>query len=646
MDTGAKKLWEPVNEYKEKSTMNQFLNYVNTNNHTNINSYKELWEWSVKNPEIFWGALADFSGLDLGEYNSILSGNNVNARWFEGAMVNYADRVYRMRDMEKAAIISYNEEGKEQVITYHGLWQKVSSLAAYFQNNGIAAGDTVCAYIGNIPEAVIAFLATASIGAIWSSCSPDFGIKGVIERFSQISPKVLVVSPEYSYNGKLYDRTENAIKILKALPEVRIAITTGNKEIHNFTKMISIPDSNGDFMPVKVEFSHPLWILYSSGTTGKPKAIVHGHGGILLEHLKVIMLHMNIRENSVFTWATTTGWMMWNVLVSGLLAGSTIFLYDGSLSYPDTGILWKLSEKYGITHLGVSAAYIGALMDSGIKIKDQYQLDKLEFIGSTGSPLSPAAFEFVYKHIKGNVWLSSLSGGTDLCSAICLGSPTLPVYSGMLQCRGLGAHVEALDPDGKPVVNEKGELAIMAPMPDMPVFFWNDPDKTRYYESYYDYYPGIWRHGDYISIDDEGRVIIYGRSDAILNRNGIRIGTGEIYSSLNGIEMVDDSIVIGYTDSRKIYRIALFVVLKGNTELDDNLVRAIKSKIRDDLSPRHVPDYIFQAPSVPYTLNGKKMEVPVRRILEGELPEHILNRDSVKNPDSLDYYVAIGKTIF
>ena len=646
MDTGAKKLWEPVNEYKEKSTMNQFLNYVNTNNHTNINSYKELWEWSVKNPEIFWGALADFSGLDLGEYNSILSGNNVNARWFEGAMVNYADRVYRMRDMEKAAIISYNEEGKEQVITYHGLWQKVSSLAAYFQSNGIAAGDTVCAYIGNIPEAVIAFLATASIGAIWSSCSPDFGIKGVIERFSQISPKVLVVSPEYSYNGKLYDRTENAIKILKALPEVRIAITTGNKEISDFTMMNSIPESRSDFVPVKVEFSHPLWILYSSGTTGKPKAIVHGHGGILLEHLKVIMLHMNIKEDSVFTWATTTGWMMWNVLVSGLLAGSTIFLYDGSLSYPDTGILWKLSEKYGITHLGVSAAYIGSLMDSGIKIKDHYQLDKLEFIGSTGSPLSSDAFEFVYEHIKGNVWLSSLSGGTDLCSAICLGSPTLPVYSGMLQCRGLGSHVEALNPDGEPVVNEKGELAIMDPMPDMPVFFWNDPDKTRYYESYYNYYPGIWRHGDYISIDDEGRVIIYGRSDAILNRNGIRIGTGEIYSSLNGIEMVDDSIVIGYTDSRKIYRIALFVVLKGNTELDGNLVRAVKSKIRDDLSPRHVPDYILQAPSVPYTLNGKKMEVPVRRILEGELPEHILNRDSVKNPDSLDYYVAIGKTIF
>ena len=355
---------------------------------------------------------------------------------------------------------------------------------------------------------------------------------------------------------------------------------------------------------------------------------------------------MNIKENSVFTWATTTGWMMWNVLVSGLLAGSTILLYDGSLSYPDTGILWKLSEKYGITHLGVSAAYIGSLMDSRIKIKDQYQLDKLEFIGSTGSPLSPDAFEFVYENIKGNVWLSSLSGGTDLCSAICLGSPTLPVYSGMLQCRGLGSHVEALDPAGEPVINEKGELAIMDPMPDMPVFFWNDPDKTRYYESYYNFYQGIWRHGDYISIDDEGRVIIYGRSDAILNRNGIRIGTGEIYSSINGIEMVDDSIVIGYTDSRRIYRIALFVVLRGNAKLDDNLIRIIKSKIRDDLSPRHVPDYILQAPSVPYTLNGKKMEVPVRRILEGALPGDILNRDSVKNPDSLDYYVAVGKTIF
>ncbi len=646
MNSSAHKLWNPTNEYKEKSTMQQFMNYVSSENHLDLRDYRSLWKWSVNEVETFWKNIASFFKLDLGTYNYVVKGNNVNARWFEGSKVNYTGYVHRMRKMDKAAIIAYNESGEEQIISYHELWQKVSSLAEYFQNHGISSGDTVCAYIGNIPEAVIAFLATASIGAIWSSCSPDFGIKGVIERFSQISPKVLIVSPEYIYNGKLYNRAENALEILNALPEVRIAITTGNKEINNFTMMRSIPDSGVEFNPVKVEFSHPLWILYSSGTTGKPKAIVHGHGGILLEHLKVIMLHMNIKENSVFTWVTTTGWMMWDILVSGLLAGSTIFLYDGSLSYPDKSIIWKLAEKYRITHLGISAAYIESLMGSHPDIISNYNLEQLEFLGSTGSPLSPEGFDFVYKNIKNNVWLSSLSGGTDLCSAICLGSPTLPVYSGMIQCRGLGAHVEALDVNGHPAIDEKGELAIMDPMPDMPVFFWNDSDKARYYESYYSFYPGVWRHGDYISIDSEGRIIIYGRSDAILNRNGIRIGTGEIYSSLEGLKAINDSIVIGYRDSKEVYKIALFVVLKNNTELGGQLIKNIRNKIRNDLSPRHIPDYILQAPDVPYTLNGKKMEVPVTRIIEGALPDNIINRDSVKNPGSLDYYINVRKNIY
>ena len=642
----GQKLWQPATKYVERSTMLQFINYVNEEKMLNIHDYQELWQWSISNPETFWQCIADFFEVNLGTYESVLSGSNVNARWFQGAEVNYARFAYDMRNLEKDAIISYNESGKEQTISYHRLWQKVSSLAIYFQNHGVVSGDRVCAYIGNIPEAVIAFLATASIGAVWSSSSPDFGIKGVIDRFSQISPKVLIVSPEYSYNGKIFNRSENAIEILKALPEVRIAITTGNTEIKNFTMIKSILDSNKEFIPVNVEFSHPLWILYSSGTTGKPKAIVHSHGGIILEHLKVIRLHMNIKKDSVFAWATTTGWMMWNILVSGLLAGSTIFLYDGSLSYPDKDIVFKLADKYKLTHLGISAAYIESLMAENLKIMDKYKLKQLEFIGSTGSPLSNEDFQFVYKNIKDNVWLSSLSGGTDLCSAICLGSPTLPVYSGMIQCRGLGAHVEALDPDGEPVINEKGELAIMDPMPNMPVFFWNDPAKSRYYGSYYNFYPGIWRHGDYISIDDEGRVIIYGRSDAILNRNGIRIGTGEIYSSLEDLKEIKDSVVVGYNDSKGTYRIALFVVLKNNVEFEDKLRKNIKEKIRNDLSPRHIPDYILQAPDVPYTLNGKKIEVPVTRIIEGIIPENIINKDSIRNPDCLNYYIEIRKKIY
>ncbi|WP_337860802.1 acetoacetate--CoA ligase [Ferroplasma sp.] len=641
----ARKLWAPDLEYAEESSMQKFIAHVKKNTDKNINNYSELWEWSVNNLQNFWTILADFYHISLENYKIELTGENVNARWFEGAKLNYAEYVYKSRNNDKIAIISYNEEGKTQELSYRELWSKVSSFSRYLINNGIGYGDRVCAYTGNIPEAIIAFLATASIGAIWSSCSPDFGIKGVIERFSQIAPKAFIVSPEYSYNGKKYERSANALEILKALPSVKVAITTGDVHINGFVLMNEIHEGK-EFEPVKVGFSDPIWILYSSGTTGKPKAIVHGHGGILLEHFKVLGLHMNISEKSVFAWATTTGWMMWNVQVSGLLMGSTLVLYDGSLYYPDSGILWKLVEKYRITHLGVGAAYLEYLMQNHADIKNIYDLTALEFIGSTGSPLSSEAFEFVYKYIKKKVWLSSLSGGTDICSAICLGSPTLPVYSGMIQCRGLGAHVEALDINGNPVINQKGELAIMDPMPNMPLFFWNDDGKKRYYDSYYTFYPGIWRHGDFISIDSSGRVIIYGRSDAVLNRNGIRIGTGEIYSSIENIEWIKDSLTIGYLDSKKIYRIAIFITLKDNIELSDDMVNNIKNRIRQDLSPRHIPDYILKAPDIPYTLNGKKLEVPVTRIIEGQEINMIINRDSVKNPECLEYYISVRTNIY
>ena len=645
MDTGNRVLWRPDERYITNSAMYRFAQYITKKTGRNLMEYSKLWEWSVNNPDTFWAYLAEFFDINLGKYDYILSGENIDAAWFSGSRLNYADYVYRNRNLDKIAVIGYNEYGEKLSLTYTELWRRVSSLAYYFLEHGIGAGDRVCAYIGNIPDAVISFLASASIGAIWSSCSPDFGVKGVIERFSQIDPSVFIVSPEYSYNGKKYERSENSSEILKALPGVKLAISTGNKEIKGFTNIRNIPDNSREFVPVPVDFSHPLWILYSSGTTGKPKAIVHGHGGIVLEHFKVLGLHMNISRNSIFTWATTTGWMMWNVLVSGLLMGSTIVMYDGSLNYPDISILWKITERFKITHLGVSAAYIESVMKRGYYPAEKHQLESLEFIGSTGSPLSEEAFVFVYSHIKNDVWLSSLSGGTDLCSAICLGSPTLPVYSGMIQCRGLGAMVESLDENGNPVLCRKGELAIMKPMPNMPVFFWNDPGKKKYYESYYNFFPDIWRHGDFISINRNGNIIIYGRSDAVLNRNGIRIGTGEIYSTIESMDCVRNSIVIGYRNSKNVYRIALFVQLKDNMKMDGKLEGRIRERIRKDLSPRHVPDIIMAVPEIPETLNGKKTEVPLTRIIEGESPNAVINRESLKNPSSLDYFIQIRNSL-
>jgi acetoacetyl-CoA synthetase len=638
-------LWKPDSKYAVNSTMYRFAQYITTKTGIDLLEYGKLWEWSVTNTGNFWTSLAEFFEIDMGKYDYIVRGENVNTTWFPGARLNYADYVYRNRKLDKIAVIHYNEYGEESKITYTELWKKVSSMAYYFLEQGINEGDRVCAYIGNIPEAVISFLACASIGAIWSSCSPDFGVRGVIERFSQVNPSVLIVSPEYSYNGRKYERIETSTEILGALPDVKLAITTGNLKIRGFINFSEIPETTREFRPVHVDFSHPLWILYSSGTTGKPKAIVHGHGGIILEHFKVLGLHMNISRNSVFTWATTTGWMMWNVLISGLLMGSTIVIYDGSLNYPDISILWKITDRFKITHLGISAAYIETLMKQGYRPLENHSLKTLEFIGSTGSPLSEEAFDFVYSKIKNDVWLSSLSGGTDLCSAICLGSPTLPVYSGMIQCRGLGALVESLDQNGNPVMCSKGELAIMKPMPNMPVFFWNDPGKKRYYESYYSYFPRIWRHGDFISISRNGSIIIYGRSDAVLNRNGIRIGTGEIYSTVESMDCIKNSIVIGYRNSNNVYRIVLFVEMKDNMKMDDELQDRIRKRIREDLSPRHVPDIIMAVPEIPETLNGKKTEVPLTRIMEGEDANAVVNRESLKNPSSLDYFMHIRNSL-
>ncbi len=637
-------LWEPDQNFINSSVTEKFIDFIYNKKKIKFKDYDSLHKYSITNVKEFWPQLAEFFNINLGKYTSVITGSNVNSRWFNGSSINYSEYVYRNKDIEKTAIEFLDESGNHGKISYKQLWERVSSLAFFFKEKGIKKGDVVAAYISNIPEAVISFLASASIGAVFSSCSPDFGIKGVIARFSQIKPSILIVSSEYPYGGKIYDRTDLCSDIYKSLTSLKVAITTGERKIPGFINFNDI-NYNKTFIPENVDFSHPLWILFSSGTTGKPKAIVHGHGGILLEHFKLLGMHMNITDKDKFLWYTTTGWMMWNVLVSGLIIKSTIFLYNGSPAYPDQDRLWNIVNKYNISHFGTSAAYIESCMKDNLKLKDRYKFTDLNFIGSTGSPLSPAGFDYIYNNAKSNVWLSSLSGGTDICSAVCAGSPILPVYEGEIQCRALGVDVESFNDSGKAIYDKPGEMVILNSIPSMPLFFWNDKNNERYYKSYYSFYKNIWRHGDYIEINDHGGIIIYGRSDGVLNRNGIRIGTAEIYSVIDTFEEILDSIATGIELPDNLYMFILFVKLKDGSTLDVELKNNIKMRLRKDLSPRHVPDFIYQINDIPVTLNGKKLELPVKKILLGNNPDEVINKSSVKNPESLQYFVEMSLKI-
>jgi acetoacetyl-CoA synthetase len=534
------------------------------------------------------------------------------------------------------AIVAGGEDRDDVEWTWGELRALTQRIAAGLRAMGVERGDRVVAYMPNIPETAAAFLACASLGAIWSSCSPDFGARSVIDRFAQIEPTVLLAVRTYQYNGRGFDRTEALDAIVEAMPGLRSTVIVGEDSWD------SLVAADEELAFERVAFDHPLWVLYSSGTTGLPKAIVQGQGGILLEHLKMLHLHLDAQAGDRLFWFTTTGWMMWNFIVSGLLTDATVLLYDGSPGHPDMGALWDFAARTRMTTFGTSASYIGACMKAGVEPGDERDLSALRAVGSTGSPLSPEGFRWVYDHVGRDTWLFSTSGGTDLCTAFVGGVPELPVYEGELQAPALGASVESWDPDGRPLIGEVGELVITKPMPSMPIYFWGDDDGSRYREAYFDTYPGIWRHGDWIEITERGTAIITGRSDATINRGGIRMGTAEIYRAVMAVDAVTDALVVDVPVEGADAWMPLFVVLREGASLDDDVVAEIRRRVREDCSPRHVPNDIIAVSQVPRTLSGKVLELPVKRILMGTPPEKAAARDSLSNPEALDAFVELA----
>lgn len=643
-------MWRPSERAKRRANVSEYVSTLEGEG-LEFDGYNDLWAWSVRDLEAFWESVFRFNRVESsGDFRSVLSTHRMpGAKWFEGARLNYAEHVFRSASSKRPALISNTEARGPVQLSWRELRRKTAALASALTTGGVKRGDRVAAYLSNGPEAVVGLLASASIGAVWSCCSPDFGAASVIERFRQIGPKVLFASAGYDYNGKHHDRKDSIEQIQVALPSLRktVVVPYGDREqaIEGSLSWEEFLEPASELRFERVPFDHPLWVLFSSGTTGPPKPIVHGHGGILLEHLKALSFHNDIREGDRFFWFTTTGWMMWNYLVSGLLLGSTVVLYDGSPAYPDANCLWRLAEETEMTFLGASAAFIAACMKARIEPEHNFELRGLRGIGSTGSPLSAEGFRWVYEQAKNDVWLVSLSGGTDLCTAFVGGCPLLPVYAGEIQCRCLGASVKSYDEDGKPVSDEVGELVLTEPMPSMPLYFWGDTGGRKYRESYFETFRGVWRHGDWIEIKSRGSCIIYGRSDATLKRMGVRLGTSEIYRVVESVPGVEDSLVVDLEGLGGRSYMPLFVVLKKNARLTLKIRKEIENRIRKDISPKYVPDEIFRVRSVPKTLNGKKLEVPVRRILLGMDPTKVANRDALSNPDALDEIVQLAKSI-
>ncbi len=649
-------LWEPPADLIEQARLTEYMQWLESERGLRFEGYEELWRWSVDDLEAFWGSIWDFFGVQAdGGFERVLDSREMpGAKWFAGAELNYAEHVFAGKDDAETAILHASELRELSELSWGELETQVAALAAGLRELGLERGDRVVAYLPNIPEAIVAFLATASIGAIWSSCSPDFGPASVIDRFAQIEPKVLIAVDGYRYGGKDFDRRETIARLQAEMPSLRQTVVLPYLDPEPHLSPLRDAMGWGELLArgegvelsfERVPFDHPLWVLYSSGTTGLPKAIVQGQGGILIEHLKKLHLHVDAHPGDRLFWFTTTGWMMWNFLVSGLLTRAAIVLYDGNPGHPDMGVLWDLAEQAGITMFGTSASYISACMKAGVEPGAGRNLNRLTAVGSTGSPLSPEGFDWIYEHIGADTWLFSTSGGTDLCTAFVGGVALLPVYRGELQARALGAAVEAWDADGNSVIDEVGELVVTEPMPSMPVFFWGDRDGSRYRTSYFEHYPGVWRHGDWIEITSRGTAVIYGRSDSTINRSGVRMGTSEIYRAVLDLEEIVDALVVDVPRPGTEGWLPLFVVLREGAELDEGLRREIAGRIRERCSPRHVPDEVLEIAEVPRTLSGKALEVPVKRILMGTPAEQAASRDSLANPAALDYFVGLSGRI-
>jgi len=656
---GVEPIWEPSPERVERANITRYLHWLRDRRGLRFASYDELWRWSVEDLDGFWTSIWEFFEVGGPAPTPALAERRMpGARWFPGATLNHAELSLRRHD-DHPALLFGNEAGELGTISYAELGRRVAAVAAGLRRLGVAKGDRVVAYLPNVPETVIALLATASIGAIWSSCAPEFGVSSVVDRFAQIEPKVLVAVDGYRYGGAWHDRRDALAEIRRRLPTLRATVLVGGSGRE-------VPPGRGDHAPASgngtvawdrlleegagaalafepVAFDHPLWVLYSSGTTGLPKAIVHGHGGIALELLKSISLQLDLGPADRFFWFTTTGWMMWNFLVGGLLLGSTVVLYDGSPGHPDMGALWRFAERSQMTYLGTSAAFVLASMKAGVEPARDAGLSALHSIGSTGSPLPPEGFAWLYEHVASDVLVGSTSGGTDVCTSFVTSCPLLAVYPGEIQCRALGAKVESYDETGRPVVGQVGELVVTEPLPSMPLFFWNDPDGERYRDSYFSTWPGVWRHGDWLEVTDRGSCIISGRSDSTLNRGGVRMGTAEFYRVVEGLDEVVDSLVVDVSDPGGEGRLLLFVVLRQGAELDDGLRSRIRAAVRADLSPRHVPDRIEAIAEVPRTLSGKKLEVPVKRVLAGIPLDQAVSEGALANPEAIHQVVALAR---